>query len=82
MEEGIERSGAKVDFEPISDLKVDLISPARLALEKAENDEVKMVLHQSLSPRLVQILIQAGTVNSSVAFSVLSGLLVRLRCFS
>ena len=59
MEEGIESPGAQIDFETILNLEVNLVSPARLALEEAENDEVKMVLHQSLSPRLVEILIQA-----------------------
>ena len=40
MEEGIERSSAKIDFEAISDLEVNFVSPARLALEEPENDEV------------------------------------------
>jgi len=58
MEEGIECSSAQVDFESVTDLEVNLVAPARLALEESENDEVKMVLHQSLSPSLIQILIQ------------------------
>jgi len=59
MEEGIECSSAQVDFESVTDFEVYLVAPARLALKKPENDKVKMVLHQSLSPRLIQILIQA-----------------------
>ena len=58
MEEWIECSGAQVDFESVTDFEVDLVAPARLALEEPENDEVEMVLHQSLSPSLIQILIQ------------------------
>ena len=60
MEEWIECSGAQVDFESVTDFEVNLVAPARLALEEPENDKVKMVLHQSLSPRLIQILIQAA----------------------
>ena len=68
MEEWIECSGAQVDFESVTDLEVYLVAPARLALEEPENDEVEMVLHQSLSPRLIQILIQ-GTPELSETYN-------------
>src|SRR5438876_282417 len=60
MEEGIECSSAQVYLESVTDFEVNLVAPARLALEEPENNKVKMVLHQSLSPRLIQILIQAA----------------------
>ncbi len=59
MKKWVECSSAQVYFESVTDFEVNLVTPARLALEEPENDKVKMVLHQSLSPRLIQILIQA-----------------------
>src|SRR5467141_1159649 len=44
VKQWIERSGAEVDFEPVPDLQVDLVSPSGLGLEEAQYDEVKMVL--------------------------------------
>ena len=35
MEEGVEGSGAEVDFEPVPDLQVDLVAPSGLCLEEA-----------------------------------------------
>jgi len=58
VKEGIERSRAEVYFEPVPDLQVDLVSPPGLGFEKAEYDEVKMVLDQPLSPRLIEVLVQ------------------------
>src|SRR2546425_3808171 len=60
MKKRVKRSGAQVDFETIPNLEVDLVAPARLALEEPENNEVEMILHQSLSPGLIQIFIQAA----------------------
>src|SRR5260370_42004252 len=44
VKQWIESSGAQVDFEPVPDLKIDLVSPSGLGLEEAQYDEVKMVL--------------------------------------
>src|SRR5689334_6421711 len=44
MKQGVECSCAKIDFEPVSDLQVDLVSPPGLCLEKAQYDEVQVVL--------------------------------------
>jgi len=60
MQEGVKCSGTQVDFETVTDLEVYLVSPTRLALEESEDDKVKMVLYQSLSPGLIQIFIQAA----------------------
>ena len=44
VKQWIECSGAEVDFEPVSDLQVDLVSPPGLGFEEAQYDEVKVVL--------------------------------------
>jgi hypothetical protein len=60
MKEGIECSCAKVDLEPVTDLKVNFVPPPWLTLEEPEYDEVEMVLHKSLSPCFIEILVQAA----------------------
>jgi len=44
VKQRIEGSSAEVDFEPVPYFQVDLVSPPGLGFEKAEYDEVKMVL--------------------------------------
>src|ERR1700745_911867 len=44
MKQGVECSCAEIDLEPVSDLEVDLVSPSGLCLEKAQYDEIEMVL--------------------------------------
>ncbi len=61
VEQRVECSGAEVDFESVTDLQVDLVSPSRLCLEKPEYDEVKMILDKPLPPRFIEILVQQRT---------------------
>ena len=58
MKQRVEGSSAKVDFEPIPDLQVDLVSPPGLSLEQAEYDQVEMVLDQPFPPGLIEVLVQ------------------------
>ncbi len=60
MQQRVKCSGAKVNFETIPNLEVNLVTPARLALEEPKNDEVEMVLYKSLPPCFIEILVQAA----------------------
>jgi len=53
MEQWVKSAGAEVDLESVPYLQVDLVSPARLRFEQAEDDEVEVVLDEPFTPRLV-----------------------------
>jgi hypothetical protein len=61
VQQRIERPGAQVDFEAVPNLQIDLIAPSRLSLEESKDDQVKVILDQAFSPRLVQIFVQRDT---------------------
>src|SRR5437867_9239766 len=47
VEERVEGSGAEIDFEPVPDLPVDLISPAGRCLQEEEHYQNQEVLNEA-----------------------------------